>query len=83
MASAYRNANRGSDESESDMSDMEIENGTGSDVSDASDKSEEDSDEETAAPALAQLPVELRNRILMLTSRGVSHRYEELPLANR
>lgn len=70
MASAYRNANRGSDESDSDMSEVEINGHAGSDTdaSDASDASEEQT------PALAQLPVELRNRILMLTSRGVSHR---------
>lgn len=70
MASAYRNANRGSDGSDSDVSDIsDVEiNGHG----DSDTAASESSDEET--PALAQLPVELRNRILMLTSRGVSHR---------
>lgn len=74
MASAYRNANRGSDESDSDMSDVDVElNGqSGSETGDSSD--EASSEEETAAPTLVQLPIELRNRILMLTSRGVSHR---------
>lgn len=71
MASAYRNANRGSDESDSDISDAEFSDRISSEGSESSD---DVSDDETTAPTLAQLPVELRNRILMLTSRGVSHR---------
>lgn len=76
MASAYRNAGRMSDESESDEVMSDIEASDASDASSAAD-SATDSEEEPSNPIakIAQLPTELRNRILMLTSRGVSHRY--------
>ena len=39
-----------------------------------SESGEDDSKVELPPSKLAQLPVELRNRVLMLTTRGVSHR---------
>jgi hypothetical protein len=76
MASAYRNAGRVSDESESDELMSDVEQSDASSVSGASEPTS-DSEDETTTPVakLVQLPAELRNRILMLTSRGVSHRY--------
>lgn len=79
MASAYKSALKSgttsdSDESMSDFSDQ-LSN------SEQDDSAESDTDEQPTAPAkknkatIADLPVELRNRILMLTSRGVSFRY--------
>lgn len=74
MASAYRSAvrskkNYDSDDSESDSS------GTSSHTVD---EELADENEKPAKPDknndLSQLPSEIRNRILMLTSRGVSYR---------
>jgi hypothetical protein len=73
MSAAYKSAMRSGgdfdgDDASSDASDAEGNSAQG-----------ESSDEETtSAPAkrkdISQLPVEIRNRILMLTSRGVSYR---------
>lgn len=83
MASAYRNAGRLSDESGSDLSDAEM-----SDDNNLSSASDSDSEagssasgpSDTTKPTtpLLSLPTELRNRILCLTSRGVSHRQRHL-----
>lgn len=76
MASAYRNAGRMSDESESDeaMSDFDENEASSASEADSATDSEEDASSSPVAK-LVQLPTELRNRILMLTSRGVSHRF--------
>ncbi|KAJ9604515.1 Ribosome biogenesis protein brx1 [Cladophialophora chaetospira] len=78
MASAYRSAMRSGNDSESDD--------TGSDSSAASSntiRAETSSEEENAAKQekahdLSQLPAEIRNRVLMLTSRGVSYGHRHL-----
>lgn len=37
-----------------------------------------DSDQHTTRHAMSSLPTEIKNRVLMLTTRGVSHRYGAL-----
>ncbi|RVX66440.1 hypothetical protein B0A52_09670 [Exophiala mesophila] len=81
MASAYKSAKRSGDFDESDVSD-------GSDSVSSSESSatlragSSEGEEETVdAPRLKKastLPGELRNRVLMLTSRGVSYRHRHL-----
>ena len=77
MASAYKSATRTSDDSDSELDvnmSSEESSHTLEGESSASDTSEDDHPTLQAAGKLSNLPVELRNRILMLTSRGVSHR---------
>jgi hypothetical protein len=83
MASAYRNASRLSDESDSDMSagdlDMlessSVDSEAGDDAQDDNSQSSSSDDEEGEQSTKTHPPTtDLRNRILMLTSRGVSHR---------
>jgi hypothetical protein len=66
MASAYKSAMRSADPDDSDDSSTTV-RANSSDLSD---------EEQKAKPtgALSDLPLELRNRVLMLTSRGVSYR---------
>lgn len=77
MASAYKSTTRTSDDSDSDadrsMSSAESSHTLEGDSS-ASDEFEDDEPVPQTDAKLSQLPVELRNRVLMLTSRGVSHR---------
>ena len=77
MASAYKSAIRSSDDSDSDinvaMASPDSSHTLEGDSS-ASHDSEDDAPTIQTSAKLSQLPVELRNRILMLTSRGVSHR---------
>lgn len=92
MASAYRNANRLSDESasDSDTDDMSLSGAdllstSSADDDDASNASDDSSPSSSSdepptrkpTPSLSA-PTTLRNRILMLTSRGVSHRQRHL-----
>lgn len=76
MASIYKNASRAaedSDLSDSSVSDEEQSSGTvRADTS--SDASADEGAQVPTTTRLQQLPTELRNRILMLTSRGVSFR---------
>lgn len=78
MASAYKSATRMDDESDMDSEDELMSNESSATVEDETSGSDmSGADDEEPAPktsTLDQLPVELRNRILMLTSRGVSHR---------
>jgi hypothetical protein len=81
MASAYRSATRATDQSEFDDEESVISSPESSQTlgADSFDDSLNDYNQGIPAPArqtstLDQLPVELRNKILMLTSRGVSHR---------
>lgn len=77
MASAYKSATRTSDDSDSEfggiVSDEESSHTAEAD-SPSSDTSEDEVPAAKAGAKLSQLPVELRNRVLMLTSRGVSYR---------
>ena len=80
MASAYKSTMRAGDDSDSEpdfasFSDEESSRTLSAheDSDDVSTGSDEE-DEPLPDANLAQLPVELRNRILMLTTRGVSHR---------
>ena len=80
MPSAYKSVVNQQDLSEDDMSDdgvfldgEESESESSSTVRGES-TSASNSDEEPASKKSAQLPLELKNRILMLTSRGVSSR---------
>lgn len=81
MASIYKRASKAQaeqDDSDLSMSDAESSGTIEGDSEDAdSDKtSASDNDEpQTVDNTLKQVPTELRNRILMLTSRGVSFRY--------
>lgn len=77
MASAYKNATRESDDSDSDVG-VFFSGEDSSHTIEADTLSDNTSDEEVSPPKgtskLGDLPVELRNRVLMLTSRGVSYR---------
>lgn len=78
MASIYKQANRaalGSEDSDDSVSDASSHTTT-EDMEGSSDEADErvKSTSKTQSNGLAKLPVELRNRILMLTSRGVSFR---------
>ncbi len=84
MASAYKSAMRAADDSDSGSELDDFSSNTLSVQEDSGDynSSSDDQDESSPQPTpakLAQLPVELRNRILMLTTRGVSHRCEVYP----
>ena len=75
MASVYKSLGRqgtqdafGSDEEE--LSD--------SVTSESSSTVQADSTQPAARHSMSSLPVEIKNRVLMLTTRGVSHRYASL-----
>jgi hypothetical protein len=77
MASAYKNATRDSDDSDSGEGAI-FSDEDSSHTLEADSISSDTSEQEDVAPRpkskLEDLPVELRNRVLMLTSRGVSYR---------
>lgn len=74
MASAYRSAVRSKKNYDSDDSDSDSSAASSHTV----DTDLPDENEKTVKPEknndLSQLPAEIRNRVLMLTSRGVSYR---------
>lgn len=74
MASIYKNASRAAEDS--DLSDSEMsDTSSGTLRGDSSSASDDENEAQVPKPTkLQQLPAELRNRILMLTSRGVSFR---------
>ncbi|KAK4934247.1 Ribosome biogenesis protein brx1 [Elasticomyces elasticus] len=81
MASIYKRAAQAEEAGESDMSDIsdeELSSGTIEGDSSASEAEVEATTTYGAARSLVDIPVELRNRILMLTSRGVSFRHRHL-----
>lgn len=85
MASIYKRASRAEtdpDLSDESMSDDEQSSGTiradSDEEASSSDTSSAEDEATTAASKLTRVPTELRNRILMLTSRGVSFRYDSL-----
>ena len=71
MASAYKSAMRGGDLSESDSDASEQSSNT---IPNESADEKENPVAKTKRDDASQIPVEIRNRILMLTSRGVSYR---------
>lgn len=82
MASIYKRASRAEanpDLSDESMSDSEESSGTiqadSNEGDSSSDTSSGEEEPNVAASKFKQVPTELRNRILMLTSRGVSFRY--------
>jgi len=79
MASVYKAALHMGESSDSDSESNESSNTIGAD-SNGEDRSDSTSSQSAATDAsqseVTPGPVELRNRILMLTSRGVSHRWE-------
>lgn len=76
MASIYKRASRAAaDEDSSDDSMTDVSSSTVRAESDDSEGTSSGDDEnQKTATKLTQVPTELRNRILMLTSRGVSFR---------
>jgi len=79
MATVYKSLKKSANasDSDSDMSDEIISEGRSSTVrADSSSLS----DVEVDTTRLSQLPLELKSRILMLTSRGVSFRYHDIAL---
>ncbi|KIW54333.1 hypothetical protein PV05_06697 [Exophiala xenobiotica] len=81
MASAYKSAMRSGDPSDSD-SDSDTDSISSAQSSntvqaESSDENELPSQKEKRSDA-SQIPAEIRNRILMLTSRGVSYRHRHL-----
>lgn len=82
MASAYKSAMRSGDSSDSDetrsVSSEQSSNTVQADSPGAAERTE------AGKKNLSQLPLEIRNRVLMLTSRGVSYRSDEtLTLRNQ
>ncbi|KAL2423673.1 Ribosome biogenesis protein BRX1 [Exophiala dermatitidis] len=77
MASAYKSAMRSGDSSDSDETGS-ISSDHSSNTVRADSPSGERSSESKRQNSLAQLPSEVRNRVLMLTSRGVSYRHRHL-----
>lgn len=79
MASIYKRAARvAADEDMSDDSMTDVSSSTVRAESDESDDTSDDDNENQArkpSSKLSDVPTELRNRVLMLTSRGVSYRY--------
>jgi hypothetical protein len=75
MASAYRSAMRSGNEFDSDEEGSETSAASSSTVRAESSGEEGKTTKQTKSNGLSQLPSEIRNRILMLTSRGVSYRY--------
>ncbi|KAI1614817.1 Brix domain-containing protein [Exophiala viscosa] len=75
MASAYKSAMRGGDLSESDSDASEQSSNT---LPNESADEKENPVVKTKRDDASQIPVEIRNRILMLTSRGVSYRHRHL-----
>lgn len=82
MPSAYKSVVNRQESSDDDMSDDGAflgEEESGSEASTSTVRaSSSDSDEGRAPPKATHLPLELKNRILMLTSRGVSSRYADI-----
>lgn len=80
MPSVYKSVVNQPDSSDEDISDdgvfLDVEEGGGESSNTVQDDSTSASgpDEEPAPSKSKQLPVELKNRILLLTSRGVSSR---------
>merc|ERR1711939_319024 len=79
MASAYKSAMRSGDPSDSDSDTDSISSAQSSNTvqAESSDENELPSQKEKRSDA-SQIPAEIRNRILMLTSRGVSYRHRHL-----
>ena len=81
MPSAYKSVVNRQDSSDDDMSDDGAflgEEESGSEASTSTIRaSSSESDEARAPPKAMPMPLELKNRILMLTSRGVSSRYAD------
>jgi hypothetical protein len=81
MPSAYKSVVNRQDSSDDDMSDdgaFPGEEESGSEASTSTIRaSSSESDEARAPPKAMHMPLELKNRILMLTSRGVSSRYAD------
>ncbi|EXJ61067.1 hypothetical protein A1O7_05220 [Cladophialophora yegresii CBS 114405] len=78
MASAYRSAMRSGSDSDSDEPGSETSATSSNTVRADSPSGEENAAKQTKSNGLSQLPSEIRNRILMLTSRGVSYRHRHL-----
>lgn len=85
MPSAYKSVVNQHESSDDDMSDdgaflgEQEDQDQGSEASTSTIRAESSASEEEQAPHKAtQMPLELKNRILMLTSRGVSSRYNDL-----
>ena len=82
MASAYKSTMRAEAEDAS-LTGSDLDEISSDTISAQEDSDEDMSDDEETSPqparsSIAHLPVELRNRILTLTTRGVSHRHRHL-----
>ncbi|KIW39049.1 uncharacterized protein PV06_08863 [Exophiala oligosperma] len=83
MASAYKSALRSGHLSESDSDSESVSSAEQSSNTVEAEESDEDEQHSSSKPkekqnGLSSVPVEVRNRILMLTSRGVSYRHRHL-----
>lgn len=70
MASAYKSVGKQRTDDVSDFEDTDL-----SDPDESSSTVQAESSKITTHHAKSSLPLELKNRVLMLTTRGVSHRY--------
>lgn len=71
MASVYKSLGRQGVQDVFDSDEQELSD-SGTDQS--SSTVQADSGQPTAHPIMSSLPIEIKNRVLMLTTRGVSHR---------
>jgi len=78
MASVYKSLDRQSTQDAFDPGDQDLSD-SGTDQS--SNTVQAVSDQPTVNSHMSSLPIEIKNRVLMLTTRGVSHRYGALPSA--
>ena len=75
MASVYKSLGRQSGQHAFDSDEQEL---SDSGTSESSSTVQADSDDPTPRHPMSSLPLEVKNRVLMLTTRGVSHRYQSL-----
>ena len=71
MASVYKSLGRQDPQDVFDSDDQEL---SDSETSESSSTVKADSDQTTIRHPISSLPTEIKNRVLMLTTRGVSHR---------
>ena len=75
MASVYKSLGRQGGQDASDSDEQEL---SDSGTSESSSTVQADSDDPAPRLPVSSLPLEIKNRVLMLTTRGVSHRYWSL-----
>lgn len=78
MASAYKSTISSEDSSDPEDTDVSLSDASSSTIRAELSNEEEHPESKKKRNDGLQLPIEIRNRVLMLTSRGVSYRYVQL-----